>query len=76
MIAHERKSVRERAKRKQSNKLTLPFRTVLAFALVWIGVLVGFAGDAFSGGLVFDPVFALSKVWVQGFAPISSLVWD
>ena len=75
-MAHKPKSVRERARRKRGNKLTLPFRAVLAFALVWIWVLVGSAGDAFSGGLVFDPVGALSKIWIKGLAPISTLVWD
>ena len=54
MIAHERKSVRERAKRKRSAKPTLPFRAVLAFIFLWIGVLVGFAVDAFFGGLIKD----------------------
>ena len=51
-IAHERKSVRERAKRKRRDKPTLPFRAVFALIFLWIGVLVGFAVDAFIGGLI------------------------
>lgn len=76
MIAHEPKSVRERAKRKRSGKLTLPFRAVLALAFVWIWVLVGFAGDAFSSGLVFDPAGAHPKVWVEVHALRTILTWN
>jgi len=75
-MAHERKSVRERARRKRSDKLTLPFRAVLALAFVWIRVLVGFAGDAFSSGLVFDPAGAHPKVWVEVHALRTILTWN
>ena len=75
-IAHERKSVTERARRKRRDKPTLPFRAVLAFALVWIRVLVGFAGDTFSGGLVFDPAGAHPKARVEVHALRTVLTWN
>ena len=56
MIAQEPKSVWERVRRKQSDKLTFAFRAV---------------NDTLAGGLIFDLTvwaLALSRLWIGGGA--------